>query len=379
MIGFDPQNKDNAAPLSERQEAAAVALAELWPGKDKNEVLATYFELIRSPAAQKRVAEWAQEDVDPALQDARVLMLPGLLAVEEKFVEIPRQWHAVFKQIQSKVDSERFVEARFTGLAQLRPRGGPTVFDNAAGERFVYNIENQDIGLGVGFHRSMIDDGLYQANFAPIALGLAESFVQTEEVLHANVLNVGEVYNPSIIGDGCPLFSQKHPYDHGEYSNVGAFGLNEAGLEAVAEKLPRLPDQAGLMSRAKPRMLIVPIEMEAVAYRLMLAMGKDASPAMPSEGYRVLDYLTDPDAWFVKTSLDGLISTKRHPFRLDLCVSGSGLALEASQSYGMGYCNPRSCFASYPKGSVEDRYGAAKSQVDHQMARLTRRDNEVTT
>ena len=41
---------------------------------------------------------------------------------------------------------ERTAELRYTGLAQLKAEGGATVFDNASGERFVYNILMQALG-----------------------------------------------------------------------------------------------------------------------------------------------------------------------------------------------------------------------------------------
>jgi len=55
-------------------------------------------------------------------------------------------------------------------LSRSRPaqqEGSPTTFDNAAGQRFVYNAEHFEIGLGYAITRKAIDDNLYKAEFGP--------------------------------------------------------------------------------------------------------------------------------------------------------------------------------------------------------------------
>jgi len=53
-------------------------------------------------------------------------------------------------------------EMRFLGLAQLKTEGAQTAFDNAAGERYVYNQEHTEIALGYAITRKAIDDNLYK-------------------------------------------------------------------------------------------------------------------------------------------------------------------------------------------------------------------------
>src|SRR6266700_5112004 len=125
------------------------------------------------------------------------LLLPGLAAVEGKYPEIPKQWPQVFYRAYSKMALERILERRYTSLAQLKNEGGATVFDNAPGERFVWQIEHIAYGLGTAITREALDDNLYKDAFGPTSMGLAESCGQTEELVHANVLNLATVYNPS--------------------------------------------------------------------------------------------------------------------------------------------------------------------------------------
>lgn len=363
-------SRRDGAVLSERQQEVAVALAPLWMTEDKDEMLAAYWDKLQCPAAKRRLAEWADgPDVDRGLREARELLLPGLLAVEEKFTQFERQWRQVFACMNGTVPLERFGEAALPGLAQYKPPGTPTVLDGEAGEiRFVYQMSPVPIGLGVRFYRSNIDDGSYLSQIGPLAMGVAESFLQTEEILHAHVFNTGHVYNPSIGGDGNALFSEGHPYRNGSYSNATNLELNEENLAVVSGKIRELPDFAGLQLRARPVKLVVPIALQYRAHRLMLELAKteNGRSLFPSS-YCVMDYLTDVHAWFVTTSIAGLASVSWKPFKLDFSVMGDDLILEGSQSYGAAYYNPRTCFASYPSPPETSE---ATTQFVNQMRRI---------
>lgn len=363
------------APLTERQKEAAVAI---W-GSDKgaNEALSTYARLIRSEEAQRRIAAWdaAGTDSDPVLHEMRQLLLPALLYAEEMYQHIPRQWAPLFSVALSKMALERIAEMRYAGLAQLTPEGSQTTRDNAGGERFVYSIENLAFALGVAFSREAINDGLCLHQVGAISMGLAESHHQTAEILHANVFNVGEVYQAQIGGDGLPLFSESHPIDKGTYSNVlYDRPLTEAGLEDVAMLIAKFPDQAGLKIEARPINLVVPIALQFQAFRLESALkrehGDKMPPWWPRNGIEVVDYLTDPKAWFVTTSIKGLVSFRRAPFRMDLLIESDKLVIETTERYGMGYYNPRAVIGVLPTGNTDERYTAATEQVAGQMRRM---------
>ena len=123
------------------------------------------------------------------LSQIRDLLLPGLRGVEGKYSQIPSQYEKVFEITKSNMALERTAEMRYLGLAQLKQEGGNTQFDNAAGERYVYNQEHTEIALGYAITRKAIDDNLYKTQFMPSNLGLMESFLQTKEIYGANVLN----------------------------------------------------------------------------------------------------------------------------------------------------------------------------------------------
>src|SRR6516162_3417690 len=147
------------------------------------------------------------------------LLLPGLRGVEGKYPQIPMQWDKVFERTKSNMALERTAEMRYLGLASLKNEGGAVSFDNNAGERYVWNQEHFEIGLGYAITRKAIDDNLYKSEFGPSNDGLMESFKETEELYAAAIFNTGTTYNAAVGGDGQALFSTAHPIDTGTLGN----------------------------------------------------------------------------------------------------------------------------------------------------------------
>ena len=292
------------------------------------------------------------------------LLLPGLRGVEGKYEMIPSQYDKIFTKHDSKMALERTAEMRYLGLAQLKTEGGQTAFDNAAGERFVYNQEHTEIALGYAITRKAIDDNLYKTQFHPSNLGLIESFQQTKEIYGANILNTATTYNASIGGDGKALCATDHPIDGGTVSNKPAVqvDLNEASLlNAMISVRTNFKDQAGLKVFARARKLIVPPQLEPVAIRLTkteLRPGtadNDVNAIMSTaggmpEGYMVNDFLTSAYAWFLLTNIDGLSYMERIKFETDMQVDfvTDNLLVKGYERYSFGYYNFRSIFGSFP-------------------------------
>jgi len=290
------------------------------------------------------------------------LLLPGLRGIEGKYEQIPSQYDKIFTKHDSKMALERTAEMRFLGLAQLKTEGGQTAFDNNAGERFVYNQEHTEIGLGYAITRKAIDDNLYKTQFHPSNLGLIESFQQTKEIYGANVLNQAYVYNSAIGGDGKALVATDHPIDGGTISNYATVDLNEGTLlNSMIAVRANFKDQAGLKVFARARKLIVPTALEPVAIRLTkteLRPGtadNDVNAIMMTSGglpesYMVSDFLTSSSAWFLLTNIDGLSYMERIKFETDMQVDfvTDNLLVKGYERYSFGYYNWRSIYGSFP-------------------------------
>jgi hypothetical protein len=298
-----------------------------------------------------------------SLVSIRNELLPGLRDVYGKYTQIPQQWPQMFKSGKSKMAFERSTEMRFLGYAQIKNEGQATTTDNNAGERYLYNQEHQEIGLGYAVTRKAIDDNLYKQQFNPSNLGLQNSFVQTKEIYGANVYNTANVYNPMVGGDGQPLCSTVHPIDGNVVANTPTVqvDLSETSLlNAQISIRTNYRDAAGLKIYARAEKLIIPPALEPVAIRLLKTVLRPGTPdndvnailstAGGLSDYLVCDYLTSPFSWFIKTNIDGLLYLERIPFEMDMQVDydTDNLKVKGYERYSFSYFNWRSIWGSFP-------------------------------
>lgn len=296
------------------------------------------------------------------LPQIRQELLPGLRGIEGRYPQIPTQWDKVFERGTSNMALERTSEMRFLGLAQYKTDGGSITFDNAAGDRYVYNQEHVELALGYAITRRTIEDNLYKDQFDPSNLGLMESFAQTKEILGANVLNTGDTYDSLVGGDGVSLFSTAHPIDTGTWANrpTSDVQLSESALENAQIAIRYFPDQAGLRILAKGRLLIVPPQLKYVATRLLMTELRPGTANNDvnalkwgndyDQGFQVMDFLTSSSAWFVKTDKKGLLYLERRKFDTDMQVdfTTQNLLVAGTERYSFSYYNPRAGYGSFP-------------------------------
>lgn len=301
-----------------------------------------------------------------ALSQIKDLLLPGLYGISGKYPMIERQWPSIFRQTNSNMALERRAAMRYLGLAALKTEGAPTSFDNSAGQRYVYNAEHFEVGLGYAITRKALDDNLYKSEFGPNNDGLMESFKETEEIASAAVFNLGSTYNPSVVGDGVALFSTAHPIDPtiGNIANEPSpdVDLNETTLlNALIAIRASWRDNAGLKIHARGRKLVVPPQLEPVALRLMRSelrpgtASNDVNAVLGmndslKEGFMVWDYLTSSFAWYILTNHDGLVFFHRKPFETDMSVefSTDNLLVKGYQRYVPTYYDWRAVWGSLP-------------------------------
>lgn len=294
----------------------------------------------------------------------RDLLLPGLMDTTGKYRQIERQYSRIFKTLQSNMAQERTVQLRYMGMAQLKSEGAQTAFDNSAGERFVWNMEPIEVGLGYAITRRAIDDNLYQSAFTPTNLGLNKSFSEFWEVEAASILNTATVYDAAQGGDGQPLLSTAHPYDYGTWANTTTtqLDLNENSL-IIGQKSVRknFVDEAGLKVRARARTLVAPVDLEDVCIRLTkttLRPGTadndvnaimEVSGGLPG-GYQIMDYLTSARAWFLKTDIEGLIHLQRIAYETDMYCDfiTDNLLVKGYERAGFFFNDPRCMWGQNP-------------------------------
>ena len=299
-----------------------------------------------------------------SLSSIKDLLLPGLMDVTGQYEKIPPQWQKVFTKKKSNMALERTVSVRFQGLAQLKLEGAPTAFDNNAGERFVYNMEPVEVGLGYAMTRKAIADNLYKTQFKPTNLDLQKSFADFKEIEAAAIFNSCTTVTPGLGGDGQPLASTAHPVDGTTWGNtpVTQLDLNEASLLSSMTAIRRnFVNEAGLKIKARARKLIGPPELEQVMIRLTKTVlrpgtaNNDVNAVLSlsgglADGYEVMDYLTSPYAWFLKTDVDGLIYIERENFEMSMWVDDytDNLMVKGYERYGFFYNDPRAIYCNTP-------------------------------
>jgi len=290
---------------------------------------------------------------------------PGLYEVAGQYDEIPTQYKKVFKTKPSTMAVERKAQMAYLGYAALKQEGGSTQFDNSAGQRYIYNAETYEVGLGYAITRKAIRDNLYKSEFKPTALGLAHSFKEFWEYQCFNIFNNSQTYDATIGGDGVALFSTSHPVDQSTAANTFSvqLDLNESSLlQACINIRSNWVDERGLKIKGRPREdgLMVPVSLIPVAERLTKSelrpgtANNDVNAIRGMEGgvrsYMASDYLTSNYAWFVLTQNDGLLFMERDPFETDMWVDNmtDNLLVKGYQRATPTYNDWRCAWGSLP-------------------------------
>ncbi len=287
------------------------------------------------------------------------LLRPGLAAVFGSDPMYPPQWPEIFEEHSSDKQIELDVELKMMGLGAIRAEGAPTQFQDM-GQRYVTQYINRYIAAGFVITRAAIKDNLYKAEFPKQAQSLKASLDQTTEVLGASVLNNG--FSASFPGgDGVALFSTAHPIDNGFVANTFATqaDLNETSLEAALTGIQQFQDIAGLRVMVQPRKMIVGPTLQWTANRILNSQfrtgtgNNDISAvynvnAIP-DGYKVNQFLTDTNAWFVLTNAQqGFKYYNREPYETSVFTdfSTDNMMAKAIKRFSFGWSNFRAGFAS---------------------------------
>lgn len=200
------------------------------------------------------------------------------------------------------------------GVAAEKREGEAISYDEAQ-EAYTSRYTHQTIALGFAITEEAMEDNLYAKVGARYTKALARSMAHTKQVRAAAVLNNG--FSSSYLGgDGQPLFSASHPLvGGGVNSNLAAVpsDLNETALEAACIQIGGWTDERGLLINASVKRMVVPRQLMFVAERLLKTPGRVETAdndinaiknlGVVPGGYVVNNYLTDPDAWFLKTDI----------------------------------------------------------------------------
>jgi len=243
--------------------------------------------------------------------------------------------------------------------AEVKPEGSGVTFDNAQ-ETFTARYTHETIALAFAITEEAIEDNLYDRLASRYTKALARSMANTKQVKAANVLNNG--FSASYAGgDGKALLATDHPTIAGSFSNELATSadLNETSLEQALIDIAALTDERGLKIAARGVKMIIPSELQFTAERLMKSAQRVGtadndinaikSMGMIPQGYVVNNYLTDTDAFFIKTDVpNGMKMFVRSPIKTSMegDFDTGNVRYKARERYSFGWSDPRGIFGS---------------------------------
>ena len=245
------------------------------------------------------------------------------------------------------------------GNAEVKPEGSSVNYDDAK-ETFTARYTHETLALAFSITEEAIEDNLYDRLASRYTKALARSMANAKQVKAANVLN--NAFSSSFTGgDGVELCSAVHPIVAGTFKNElsTAADLNETSLEQALIDIAAMTDERGLKIAAKGVKMIIPSALQFTAERLMKSQGRTAtadndinavgSMGMIPQGYVVNHYLTDTDAFFIKTDVpNGLKMFVRAPIKtaMEGDFETGNVRYKARERYSFGFSDPRGIFGS---------------------------------
>ena len=208
--------------------------------------------------------------------------------------------------------------------AEVKAEGQGVNYDEAQ-ETYTARYTMETIALAFAITEEAIEDNLYDRLSSRYTKALARSMSNAKEVKGAATLNNG--FSTFLSGDQVSLFNIAHTTISGtNVANTFATqaDLNETSLEQALIDVAAFTDERGLRIAAKAVKMIIPSANQFNAERLMKSQGRTQtadndinainSMGMIPQGYRVNNFLTDPDAFFLITDVpNGMKMFSRTP------------------------------------------------------------------
>lgn len=288
------------------------------------------------------------------------LLWPGInetwgLAYAEKPMELTQ----IFDTFSSKQNFEEDVGMSGLGLVPVKPEGTPTAYGSMK-QGFTSRYTHITYALGFIITWEEIQDCLYPKAAAQRPVNLKFVHRQTQENVAANVLN--RAFNGAFVGgDSVSLINASHPIAGGTFSNTLAVAadISEDSLEQMLIDISKLVDDRGNLIEVRAEKLIVPSELVFETERIL---GNPMRPATADrdinamyqmskfpQGFVVNHYLTDADAFFIKTDIPyGMRHFERYPLTLEMDndFDTSNAKYKATCRHSYGWTDPRGLFGS---------------------------------
>lgn len=289
------------------------------------------------------------------------ILWPGLNAIWGKaYDEYPVEYTDLFDVHASRKHMEEDLSTASFGLASTMNEAAGVSYDEES-QGFVTRYTHTRYGLGFIISKVLMDDDLYDAVGERKASGLAFSMRQTKETVCANVYN--RATNGSYVGgDGVTLLNTAHPLvKGGTFANKPSVDvdLSEAALEQAVIDIAAFVNDANMKIAVRPDSLIIPPALLFDATRILNSdfragtsnndINAIKSMGMFPKGIKVNHYLTDSDAWFVRTNAPHgmkVFEREKDAFTMDNDFDTDNAKFKATMRFSAGWTDPRGLYGS---------------------------------
>ena len=286
---------------------------------------------------------------------------PGLNALfGMEYDRYDNQHTEIFETETSDRAFEEEVMLSGFGNAQTKSEGAGVAFDDA-NEVYTSRYTMETISLAFALTEEAMEDNLYDQLGRRYTRALARSMSHTKQIKAAAVLN--NAFDSSFTGgDGKELCATDHPLGGGgTFRNefTVAADLNETSLENALIDISQFVDERNMIVALRGMKLIVPPALQFVADRLLestLRTGTSDNDinaiknmGMLPEGYTINHFLTDTDAFFLKTDApNGFKYFERIPLStsMEADFDTGNMRYKARERYAFGFSEPRCVFGS---------------------------------
>ena len=285
---------------------------------------------------------------------------PGLNALFGLEYKNYENQHTQIYSVESsdRAFEEEVMESGF-GEAPVKTEGAGVSYDQAQ-EVYTARYTHETIALAFSLTEEAVEDNLYDRLSARYTKALARSMAQTKQIKAAAVLN--GAFTTSVGGDGVVLCATNHPTLSGpNLSNTlaTAADLSETSLEQSLIDIAAFTDERGLKIAVQGLKLIIPKELMFTADRIMKSTLRPGTAdndvnairnmGMVPQGYVVNNFLTDPDAFFLKTDApNGMKMFERVSMKTGFegDFDTGNVRYKARERYSFGFSDPRGLFGS---------------------------------
>lgn len=226
--------------------------------------------------------------------------------------EYEPQWPDLFQEETSDKAYEEVVESVGFGLASIKAPGAGITYDaDQQGSTFRFTHVAYALGFMVTIEE--MRDNLYADVAKRRAPDLAFSARQTKENVLANIYNRAFDTNYTM-GDGKAVCVTDHPSLVGSQSNrlTTDADFSEASLEDLLIQISLAQDSRGRVVMLKGQSMHGPSQLQFEATRVLKSIQQNDTAnnainavkamGMLPNGFKVNQFFSDTDAWFVRTN-----------------------------------------------------------------------------